>query len=132
MSKFSLKRSSVLKKREDFIRLFKQGKRLRDGNFILSYIVDNEKDSNVLCGFVAPKRYLRKAVHRNRTKRLLREVYRTHKSNIEQLAQTQKLEIKLLVGYNGSEIPNFTECEQKISALILRFETAMNTLHNEK
>lgn len=121
----------MLKKREDFIALFKKGKRIRNGNFILSYILTEDTTSMVLCGFVAPKRYLRKAPHRNRTKRLMREVYRKHRKELESLASEKGIELKLLLGYNGSEIPNFTESENRINELIARFKSAINALSNE-
>jgi ribonuclease P protein component len=121
----------VLKKREDFKTLFKNGKRFRHGPFILSYISSESANNTVHCGFVAPKRYLRKAVHRNRTKRLLREVYRKHREQLESLALETGIDLKLLLGYNGSEIPNFTECEEKISGLIVRLNSAINALRNE-
>lgn len=131
MPDFSLQRSSVLKKRDDFKALFKEGKRLRHGPFILSFIATEQTTSEVKCGFVVPKRFVRKAVHRNRTKRLLREVYRKHREQLESLALDHRLELKLLIGYNASEIPNFTECEKKISGLIVRLNSAINALRNE-
>ena len=121
----------MLKKRDDFKALFKHGKRLRHGPFILSYIAEKQSLSEVKCGFVAPKRYLRKAVHRNRTKRLLREVYRKHRQELESLALENKVELKLLIGYNASELPSFTECEKKINGLIVRLNSAINALRNE-
>ncbi len=131
MPDFSLKRSSMLKKREDFKAIFKTGKRFRHGPFILSYIADSQESASLLCGFVAPKRYLRKAVHRNRTKRLMREVYRKHRQELESLTVELDLDLKILLGFNGSEIPNFTECEEKISGLIVRLHSAINALRNE-
>lgn len=131
MPKNTLKRSVMLKKREDFISIFKQGKRLRNDAFILSFLVYSSNTPKVYSGFTAPKRYLKKAVHRNRVKRLLREVYRCNKHNLEAIALQQNLEIKLLIGYSDKLLPNFTQCNEKISQLIYRLENALIQRTNE-
>lgn len=132
MAKNTLNRSEILKKREDFISLFKVGKRIRIDAFTITYLVYPSTSSpKIYAGFTAPKRYQKKAVRRNRIKRLMREVYRCNKQGLYHIAQKNNVEIKLLLGYSHSVLPTFTECNDKISQLISRLETALTSQINE-
>lgn len=58
-------------------------------NYILSNIEKSPQDT-IKVGFSVSKRHLRKAVSRNRIKRMLREIYRTNKN-----AETNKIVNKI-------------------------------------
>jgi len=58
-----------------------------------------------------PKRYQKRSVDRNRTKRLIREVFRKYKiseTNIQTLA----------IIYTSSKIPNYTQVENQLPKLL--------------
>ena len=69
----------MLKRRNDFQRVYRQGKSLANRYFVL-YVFESEALAGKV-GFAAGKK-LGCAVKRNRVKRLLRETYRLHSNEL--------------------------------------------------
>jgi ribonuclease P protein component len=76
---FELPRRRMLKRRNDFQRVYRQGKSLANRYFVL-YVFESEALAGKV-GFAAGKK-LGCAVKRNRVKRLLRETYRLHSNEL--------------------------------------------------
>ena len=67
---------------------------------------------------VAPKRKLRHAVDRNRTKRIIRECYRLHKKPLIDALTERKLHIALSFNYIHTRTPNFHKLENTMVKII--------------
>ncbi|RZJ39183.1 MAG: ribonuclease P protein component [Chryseobacterium sp.] len=81
MQNFKYPKAEKLKKKDEITLLFEKGKWKNSGNLRI-IILKNYPDlltENVKLGVSVSKRYFKKAVHRNRIKRLLRECYRLNK-----------------------------------------------------
>lgn len=81
MSDLKYPKAEKLKKDIEITLLFAKGKWRSCGNLRI-IILKNHQDlqnENVKLGVSVSKRYFKKAVHRNRVKRLLRECYRLNK-----------------------------------------------------
>ena len=81
MSDFKYPKAEKLKKDTEITLLFAKGKWRNCGNLRI-IILKNHQDlptENVKLGVSVSKRYFKKAVFRNRVKRLLRECYRLNK-----------------------------------------------------
>lgn len=81
MSDFKYPKAEKLKKDTEITLLFAKGKWRSCGNLRI-IILKNHQDlqnENIKLGVSVSKRYFKKAVHRNRIKRLLRECYRLNK-----------------------------------------------------
>lgn len=81
MSDFTYSKEEKLKKKAEIDLLFAKGKWRTYGNLRI-IILKNHPDlqnENVKIGVSVSKRYFKKAVYRNRVKRLLRECYRLNK-----------------------------------------------------
>lgn len=81
MSDFKYPKDEKLKKDNEITLLFAKGKWKSCGNLRI-IILKNHPDlqtENVKLGVSVSKRYFKKAVYRNRVKRLLRECYRLNK-----------------------------------------------------
>lgn len=81
MQNFKYPRAEKLKKNAEISLLFEKGKWRTSGNLRIIILKDKPTlpiESGKL-GVSVSKRYFKKAVHRNRVKRLLRECYRLHK-----------------------------------------------------
>lgn len=81
MSEFKYPKEEKLKKENEITLLFAKGKWRSCGNLRI-IILKNHPDlqsENVKLGVSVSKRYFKKAVYRNRVKRLLRECYRLNK-----------------------------------------------------
>jgi ribonuclease P protein component len=66
---------------------------------------------SLLAGVSAPKRSFKKAVDRNRIKRLLREAYRLQKPELLELLATRNLAGHVFFLYTGKELPQFKVIE---------------------
>jgi ribonuclease P protein component len=69
-----------------------------------------------------PKRFFKRAVDRNRIKRLIREAYRKNKNSIYTLLQSKGLQIAVLVVFNGRVVPEYKEIENKIVLTLQKLE----------
>ncbi len=61
-----------------------------------------------------PKRNFKKAVHRNKAKRLIREVYRKHKTTLYEHLLKNETEINFALIYTGNKILSYKELDEKI------------------
>jgi ribonuclease P protein component len=64
-----------------------------------------------------PKKRIKKAVNRNYVKRLLRDVIRKNKFNLETFLIQNKTQVAICIIYSTSEIINYSELETKINKL---------------
>ncbi len=100
--------------RERVERLFTEGKAFMAFPFRVSYLLC-ERDSQEVGILVSiPKKRLRRAVDRNRMKRLAREAYRLNKNllQLELLSQGYGLDIALV--YVKNEPADYTEVEKAV------------------
>lgn len=105
-----------LKSKKLLDELFASGKKLNEYPIKLVYKQLNfEDDILIKTGVSAPKRNFKKAVDRNRIKRLLREGYRLNKYIIH-----DKLDKKYICMflYLGKEMPSFNELNDKMIKLL--------------
>ncbi|MBE0639042.1 MAG: ribonuclease P protein component [Bacteroidales bacterium] len=66
------------------------------------------------------KKKFRRAAHRNKIKRLMRESYRTHKSELTTLLIKKEYELALGLIYIGDSIPEFGYLKSKIISIMKR------------
>ncbi|WP_314621669.1 ribonuclease P protein component [uncultured Selenomonas sp.] len=103
-----LPRSRILKKKKDFQAVYSRGKSYANRFLVLYVFRSNGFQGKV--GFAAGKK-LGNAVKRNRIKRLLRESYRMHQSEIEEGVSL------LLVGRKAALAVKCQELEKAFLAL---------------
>ena len=77
---------------------------------------------------VAPKKKLHNAVDRNRTKRLIRECYRTRKQQIADILQQRGMQLALSINYIHTTPPDFKHLQNTFDKL---FESLTNELSND-
>lgn len=71
-------KTEKLKHKKDIDLLFEKGKWRKHGNLRIIFLKKEDLSAQKI-GVSVSKRYFKKAVHRNRVKRLLREAYRLNK-----------------------------------------------------
>jgi len=109
---FSFSKSEKLKSKKLIEKLFVEGKNVTNFPIKLIYVSNGtEKDVPIMAGVTVSKRKFKKAVDRNRIKRLLREAYRLNKhvifNNIEG-------NYALLILYLGNEMPSYERIEKSM------------------
>jgi ribonuclease P protein component len=82
---FSLPRRKILRGRRNFQRLFEKSTVLNSNSLQFRYRIYPDPEEGCFIGFIAPKKKIRGAVKRNKTKRILREVYRMHQEYFQDL-----------------------------------------------
>ncbi len=99
--------------------LFKQGKSFALFPFRVYYTVQKES-SGLQAGFGASAKKFKKAVDRNRIKRLMREGYRLNKPILEQVTVDNKYFISLFFIYTGKDLPTQELISTKVIASLNR------------
>ncbi len=111
-----------IKSRKLISALFREGRKVRSQNLLLLYLeqpVDSRK-SPVQFGVTVAKRNVKRAVDRNRIKRLVREAYRKQKSEfIEQLGVHKRY--ALFVVYLSHDILPYAHIENQMSRVLQRW-----------
>jgi ribonuclease P protein component len=102
--------------------LFKKGKSFSHFPFRIIYLENENQKSCLQAGFTVSTRYFKKAVDRNRIKRLMRESYRLQKLSLKNKLEITNKNLAVFFIYTGNEIPQFTEVYQKIGGALGRLE----------
>ena len=121
-SVFTYKKTDKLKSRKQTQHLFSTGQAINVFPIRLIYTVepistnaDNLSLTSVLqAGVGAPSRTFRKAVQRNRVKRLLREAYRLEKPNFISQASLENKRVNLFFLYTDALVLTQVEIQGKV------------------
>ncbi len=118
--RLTLHKNQRLKSRKTIESLFKNGLVVNVFPYRVVYRLDDwEAEQPFLqAGFSVSARKFKKAVERNRIKRLTREAYRLDKARLEQALQKSKKKMALFFIYTGAELPVFALCCDKISIIV--------------
>ena len=115
-------KSKKLKKENEISLLFKKGKWKTVGNIrVITYSHPDFAESKV--GVSASKRYFKKAVDRNRVKRLLREAYRMEKQPFEQWAKEKQVTAHLFFAYQYKDLPKLEELKSIMNVIFTKIAT---------
>ncbi len=89
--------------------------------YFLNKTLDEGSNQPLQFGTGASKRNFKKAVDRNRIKRLIREAYRTQKLPLKQLiSEQQKGSLQIFIIFTGKELPLFNHVKTKVAEVLER------------
>jgi len=108
-SKYKLKSKLAIEK------LFKEGKTIKNFPLKLVFLSYEFDDSNLKIGFSVPKKLFKKAVDRNRLKRMMREVFRNNKEAIFRHFENSTA---IMLIYMHNEKIDLKEMEEKYFQLL--------------
>jgi ribonuclease P protein component len=112
-------RTEKLKSRKLIQQLFAEGKSVTASPVKCIYLVNPPELSETLqTGVGASARNFKKAVHRNRIKRLLREAYRLNNQFLHQQLEEKKIRVALFVLFIGKELPTLPIIETAVKAAL--------------
>jgi ribonuclease P protein component len=120
---FTLGKQERLKSRKLIEQLFREGKSISAFPFRVLYLpvaaANNQSSSTALqMGVAVSSKYFKKAVHRNKIKRLTREAYRLQKAGLQQKLAGTGRQLILFFIYTGREIPVFLLVKEQIQVIL--------------
>lgn len=121
MPTFTYNKTEKLKSRKQLAQVFAEGKSFLVFPVKVFYkVVDNLKDGDIKAGVGASSRSFKKAVHRNRIKRLLREAYRKEKLPLHSFLQKQNKQLTVFMLYIDKTLPAANIVHQKMPVILQR------------
>ena len=136
--RYTLGKNERLKRRKYIEELFNSGESFSMYPFRVFYFLRHDTSVNdgtpgglerikepiLQFGVGVSKKNFKKSVHRNRIKRLIREVYRTQNSSLKSaIAEKKEWCLKLFILYTGKEIPTHAFIEEKLPGALHRLES---------
>lgn len=109
-----------LKSKKSIALLFKEGSRIGGGHVvaIMRLLDHTENEWQVIrFGVSAPKKLLKKAVDRNRMKRLMREAFRLEGKALELTLRSQSKSMDILFIYQETKLETFFHIRQAIQKI---------------
>ncbi len=118
--KFTLGKEERLKSRKQIEQLFDKGKSIVVTPFRVYFIVNRELpiqkgESGLKFGTGVSAKNFKKAVDRNRIKRLTREAWRLQKNEVAKKVKEAQRQLNVFFIYTGKELPGFTTVKDKLS-----------------
>jgi ribonuclease P protein component len=132
MRHYTLGKNERLKSRKLIEKLFSERKSFAVPpfrvHFMLGSTLLNAQDStiNVQCGFSATTRNFKKAVDRNRIKRLTREAWRLQKQALVTVAKEKQQQLAVFLVYTAKELPAFDVVKKKVEIIISKLIAIVN------
>ena len=123
---FTFKKEERLSSRRVIGELFKSGKALNSGIYRVVWLpldVQNAFPAQVVIS--VPKRSFKKAVDRNRIKRLIKEAYRKHKNALYDTLNGKQKKIAFIIAYTAKEELPYAEIESKLIITLQRLQTVL-------
>ena len=102
-------------------RLFTQGDAFIAYPLRVVYLIESKSDSEAASILVSvPKKRFKRAVKRNRLKRLMREAYRLNKQDLTEKLNEKELQIHIAFNYVSDEEIDFATLEKKMKLTLLK------------
>ncbi len=119
--KNTLGKKERLKSKKLIGKLFEEGKSIKKYPFRLIYLIQDKNSFKIKTqvSFSVPKRNFKKAVDRNRIKRLIKEAFRLEQRKI---LQDYNLPLVIMITYLGKKEPIFSDVKENIKELLTLFK----------
>ena len=132
---FTLGKEERLKSRKQIEQLFNEGKKITISPFRISYLfiaplIDHY--SPLSFGIAVSNKNFKRAVDRNRIKRLVREAWRLQKNELKEKLKSNGKQLNVFFIYASKELPGYDLVKDKVAVALKKLEklTDENTAAN--
>jgi ribonuclease P protein component len=124
-----LDKNRRIKSRKLTEQLFSKGQRFALFPIRVLYFIQHQdlpRRVNLQAGVAVSSRQFKKAVDRNRIKRLLREAYRIQKQELESLLEKNHQQLFVFFVFTGKEIPEYQLLKERLGVILQKLSTIAN------
>jgi len=120
---FTLGKNERLKSRKQIEQLFSEGMKFVAGPFRIFFLfnkqlpIDN-KQSLLQFGVGVSAKNFKKAVDRNRIKRLTKEAWRVQKNELKEKLKSKNLQLNVFIIYTSKELPDYILVKDKVAVVL--------------
>ena len=117
---FTLGKDERLKSRKQIEKLFAEGKSFVVNPFRVYFLVHGPwtMDHGLQFGVGVSSKNFKKAVDRNRIKRLVREAWRLQKNELSEKIKITQKRLNVFFIYTGKELPDFATVKEKVAVAL--------------
>lgn len=126
MARYTLSKHEKLKGVKLIELLFRDRQIVKAYPFMVVYKRIQPRDASVLFGISVSKRNFKRAVDRNRIKRLAREAYRLNKELINPIS-AENYTVAAMFIYTGKDMPDYKTVEKGMKKVMIRLSQANST-----
>jgi len=133
---FTLGKNERLKSRKQIDQLFSEGKKFSVTPFRIFYLLQSlptNHDSppassrdTIQFGVAVSTKNFKRAVDRNRIKRLTREAWRVQKNELAEELKITGKQLNIFFVYNSKELPDFNSVKDKVALALKKLSSIIN------
>lgn len=118
--RYTFKKEEKLKSRKTIEGLFKDGKSFSNFPFRVLWKLASTSVAPLQTGFAVSSKNFKRAVDRNRIKRLVREAYRLQKNDLQEYLKQEQKQLAVFIIYVGNELPEYDLIFEKTTQVLNR------------